>query len=241
MTQEARNHGLHAVIFDFDGIVADTEKLHYLAFERVLAVRGLGISWEDYVETCIGFDDRDVFRLRLGAGGETPEGEALQALVDRKALAFVELVQEQGAPIYPGVWTLVRRLHEAGQPLCVCSGALRSDIDAVLRAAGFEHSFELVVTAEEVTRSKPDPESYLLALERLMQTHPDRGIRAEGVVAIEDTPTGIAAARGAGLLVLGVTNTHPREALSEAHWAVDSLEAVSLEGLSRWVALARDA
>ena len=241
MTRDARENGLHAVIFDFDGIVADTEKLHYLAFERVLAPRGLGIAWEDYVERCIGFDDRDVFRLRLGAAGEPPEGQALQTLVDQKALAFIELVQEEGAPIYPGVWTLVRRLHEAGLPLCVCSGALRSDIDAVLRAAGFGHSFALMVTAEEVAHSKPDPESYLLALEKLRRKHPDAVIRAERVIAIEDTPSGITAARGAGLRVLGVTNTHPREALAEAHQVVDSLDPVHPDQLTRWVADARDA
>lgn len=235
MSQATHNHRLDAVIFDFDGIVADTEKLHYLAFERVLAPLGRGISWDDYVERCIGFDDRDVFRLRLGEGGIVPEGAALQGLVDQKALAFVELVQEQGAPIYPGVWSLVRRLYEAEVPLCVCSGALRTDIDAVLRATGFGHGFETMVTAEEVSRSKPDPESYLLALRRLTERHPDRRIESGCVVAIEDTPGGIAAARGAGLTVVGVPNTHPREALHEAHWVVDSLEAVSVDQLSRWI------
>ena len=227
------DHRLHAVIFDFDGIVADTEKLHYLAFERVLAPKGLSMTWEDYVAQCIGFDDRDVLRYRLGGAGEEPDGPTLQELVDRKALAFIELVQEQGAPIYPGVWNLVRRLHEAEVPLCVCSGALRSDIDAVLRATGFGHSFETMVTAEEVRRSKPDPESYLLALERLREKHADRDIQPERVIAIEDTPTGIAAARGAGLSVLGVTNTHPREALHQAQWVVESLEAIGVDGLAR--------
>lgn len=229
-------HALHAVIFDFDGIVADTEKLHYLAFERILAPMGLGIEWEEYVRACIGFDDRDVFRLRLGGAGDAPDGEALVALVDRKAHAFIDLVQEQGAPLYPGVWTLIRRLREADVPLAVCSGALRSDIEAVLRAAGVGQSFEIMVTAEEVERSKPDPESYRLALQRLRERHPAREIRAERVVAIEDTPAGIAAAQGAGLSVLAVTNTHARDELGQAQQIVDSLEAVSPDMLSRWMA-----
>lgn len=224
---------LQAVIFDFDGIIADTERLHYLAFERVLEPLGLGISWEAYVETCIGFDDRDVFRLRLRQAGEIPEPDRLRTLVAEKAQRFVDLVREEGAPVYPGVPELLRHLREQGVPVSLCSGALRSDIDAVIRGAGFEHCFDAVVTAEDVARSKPDPESYLKALQAMAALHPNRPLRAGTVVAIEDTPTGITAAKRAGLSVLAVTNTHAHGSLDEADAVVATLESLHVRDLAR--------
>lgn len=220
---------LSAVIFDFDGIIVDTEPLHYKAFQEVLVPRGLGYSWEVYLADYIGFDDRDALREAFRRGGRALSGEELRALIAEKAAAFQRTIAH-GVEPYHGVPGMIRALAGA-VPLGLCSGALRCDIDPILATLGLADSFDVFVTADEVAASKPDPESYTLAVARLQSAYPDLGISASGCLAIEDTPAGIAAATGAGLKVLAVTNSYPAEKLAGAACIVDSLAGIDLPGL----------
>lgn len=220
---------LAAVIFDFDGIIVDTEPLHYKAFQEVLVPLGLGYSWEEYLGCYIGFDDRDAFREVFRAGGEPLADQELKRLIDEKAQAFQRIISA-GVEPYPGVVELVRSI--AGKlPLGLCSGALPADIDPILGQLGIAGLFDVVVTAGDVAASKPDPASYVLALERLTARFPDRVISPEATLAIEDTPAGIASATGAGLRALAVTNSYPEERLAGAFRIVASLAGIDLEGL----------
>ena len=219
---------LSAVIFDFDGIVVDTEPLHYKAFQQLLVPLGLGYSWEQYLEHYLGFDDRDAFREAFRAGGLPLSDRDLRALMDSKAGAFQDIVSVGVAP-YPGVVELIRSISGA-LPLALCSGALRSDIDPILAQLDLTGAFDALVTADEVAASKPDPESYRLAVQRLRDLYPGR-IDAAASLAIEDTPAGIASATGAGLKVLAVTNSYPKDRLAGAFRVVDSLAGIDLEGL----------
>jgi HAD superfamily hydrolase (TIGR01509 family) len=223
---------LAAIVFDFDGIIVDSEPLHYRAYQQVLAPEGLGFPWEEYRDGYMGFDDRDALRERFRRAGR-PLGEELMVdLIARKARAFKELVEADHAVPYPGVLELLRSTH-GRVPLAVCSGALPGDIRPIFRKLGIGHVFDLVVTAEDVPVSKPDPECYALTLEGLRRARPESDLQAGRIVAIEDTPAGIAAAKGAGLRVLAVTNSYPREALTGADWVEASLEGVTVDGLER--------
>jgi len=209
---------IRAVIFDFDGIIVDTERIHWEAFNRVLHPFGRSISWAEYIETFIGFDDRDAFRHAL------PEGSLSDrdTLIARKASVFQELLASDGAAALPGSVEMIR--HLSGKiPLAICSGALRTDIAPILKTLGIENAFDTIVTADDTHISKPDPAPYRLALKKL-------GV--SGGVAIEDTPAGISSARGAGLSVLAVTNSYPAERLSQADLIIDSLEGLTLEKLN---------
>ena len=219
---------LDAVIFDFDGIIVDTEPLHYKAFQELLVPRGLGYSWEEYLERYLGFDDRDAFRESFRTAGRPLSAEELKALMDGKAQAFLRAVSAGVAP-YPGVVELIRSISGT-LPLALCSGALRGDIDPILSQLDLVGAFDTLVTADEVAASKPDPESYRLALQRLQELFPGR-IEPARSLAIEDTPAGILSATGAGLRVLAVTNSYPEERLSGACRVVDSLAGIDLEGL----------
>jgi len=219
---------LNAVIFDFDGIIVDTEPLHYKAFQELLVPLGLGYSWEAYLETYLGFDDRDAFREAFRAGGRPLSDQELKDLIHGKAEAFLRIVSVGVAP-YPGVVELIRSISGT-MPLALCSGALRSDIDPILVQLGLTGAFDTLVTADEVAASKPDPESYRLAVQRLQEIFPGR-VDAAASIAIEDTPAGIASATGAGLNVLAVTNSYPRERLAGACKVVGSLVGIDLEGL----------
>jgi HAD superfamily hydrolase (TIGR01509 family) len=220
---------LTAVIFDFDGIIVDTEPLHYKAFQKLLIPLGLGYSWQEYVDHYIGFDDRDGFREAFLAGGKSLDGAYLQELINGKAAAFQKVIAA-GVEPFPGVVELVRAI--AGNlPLALCSGALRCDIEPILKQLALEDAFDAIVTADDVAASKPDPASYLLAVAKLQAAYPAATMTPATMIAVEDTPAGIASASGAGLQVLAVTNSYPAEKLHGASKVVDSLAGVDLAGL----------
>jgi len=216
-----------AVIFDFDGIIVDTEPLHYKAFLSVLEPLGLGFAWEEYVATYMGFDDRDAFREAYRARGRDLDGKSLKSLVAAKSRAFLDILRA-GVEPYPGAVPMIESLHVAGVPLAISSGALLSDVAPILGGLGIDRCFPVVVTADDVRKSKPDPECYALAFLRLSRMRPARVTVPERSFAIEDTPAGIRSAKGAGLRVLAVTNSYGAGELAEADWVADSLENVRI-------------
>jgi beta-phosphoglucomutase len=226
MVEFLGNLQAEAVIFDFDGVIVDTEPLHYAAFQRLLEPLGLGFSWRQYVDTYMGFDDRDAFREAFKAHGEDLPVTALQSFIDRKADLFQEIIRD-GISAYPGVVDLIRGLRASRTPLAISSGALRSDIGPILETLGIADCFDVIVTAEDVARSKPDPECYRLAQTRLNEFR-RFDLTPGQVLAIEDTPAGIAAAKGAGLRVIAVTNSYLAAHLSQADQIVDTLDPAGI-------------
>lgn len=222
-----------AVIFDFDGIIVDTEPIHYHAFQQVLNPLGLGYSWEEYMERYIGFDDRDAFREAFREAGKEIGPEQLAALIDKKASLFEHIVQ-QGVTAYPGVISLLTNL-KGNVPLALCSGALRSDILPILDTMAIRDVFDVLVTADDVKESKPDPQSYILAVKKLSVTFPEKHITADRCIAIEDTPAGIASAMKAGVRVLAVTNSYTADRLDRAVYVTDTLDSVTMELLAKLV------
>lgn len=223
---------LSAVIFDFDGVIVNTEPLHYRAMQEVLSPLGLGYPWEDYLSTYIGFDDRDALRERYKQAGKRLDDGDLGDLVRRKADVFERLVLSEGAEPYPGVVRFIRSLV-GHLPVALCSGALRRDVMPILVRLHLDRCFNVMVTADDVKASKPDPESYVLAVSRLRAAYPHVGIREESCVAVEDTPAGISAAKGAGLKVLALPNSYDQASLGEADMVVDSMDLVNLEWLNQ--------
>lgn len=217
---------ISAVIFDFDGIIVDSERLHWAAFNEVLQPRGKTIDWPEYVQTYIGFDDRDTFRHTY------PDIEQIELdeLIDEKAAAFQNLLESDGAAALPGAVELIQ--HLSGQiPLAICSGALRADILPILGKLGIADAFDTIVTADDTRISKPDPAPYSKAWKNLMEIFQTLE-KPETGLAIEDTPAGITSAKGAGLQVLAVTNSYEKEALTQADAIVDTLEGLTLEKLN---------
>ncbi len=214
-----------AVLFDFDGILVDSEPMHHRAFNEVLDPLGMAFPWKEYVETYMGFDDRDAFREAFRAKGIDLDDTNLAKLVAAKSEAFLRGLLA-GVTAYPGAVPLIETLSAAGTPLALCSGALRADIDPILAQLGVARRFGVIVSADDVRRSKPDPESYALAFRRLAETYSSSLTVPGKSVAVEDTPAGIRSAKGAGLRVLAVTNSYGAVELAEADWIVGSLESV---------------
>jgi len=218
-----------AVIFDFDGVIVNTEPLHYKAFQEILIPLGLGFSWDEYVTTYMGYDDRDAFVEAFKSKNLGIDPDHLATLISRKAVTFQEIIKA-GVTAYPGVGELIASLHSRQVPLAICSGALRSDIDPILESLSLSRYFDILVTAEEVVKSKPDPECYALAFQRMCSKWNHLRLSPTSTVAIEDTPAGIKAALLAGLNVIAVTNSYDSSHLNGANLIVESLQQL-LDGV----------
>jgi HAD superfamily hydrolase (TIGR01509 family) len=218
-----------AVIFDFDGVIADTEPLHCDAFRKVLEPLGIRFTWQEYVVAYMGFDDRDAFREAFRIHGRSLGDRRLSELVGAKSRVFQDILRN-GVTACPGTLQLIESLHASGVPMAICSGALRTDIDPILSRLGVASRFLHIVTAGDVQKGKPDPEGYLLAYRRLSLSRPSPTTVPWKCLAVEDTPAGVQAAKRAGLSVLAITSSYVAEELSGADIVTDSLANVRLAG-----------
>lgn len=189
-----------ALLFDFDGVLVDSEPLHWRTISETLVANQLPpVSWADYQRDLMGLDDRDAFRQATPPG--TPE-TTIGPLVEEKAKRFAALAEDGLVPPLPGAADAVRRAIATGLPLALCSGALRTDVLPVLRHMGLSDAFPILITADDVAHSKPDPETYHLAIEKL-------AVPPERAIVFEDTLDGLLSARAAHIPVWGITTHLP--------------------------------
>jgi beta-phosphoglucomutase len=225
---------LQAVVFDFDGVLADTEPLHLRVFQDALGRRGIALTSADYYERYLGFDDGDVFRTAARDHGLTWDEGEISALVRDKSACF-----RAEAARHPVLFTGVAgrvRAWAAAVPIAIASGAFRDEIEAILGASGLRDLFQVIVGAGETPNGKPAPDPYRAALEQLGQRQPGPagGLAPDALlparsVAVEDSVWGIEAAHRAGMKVVAVTTSHPRERLTAADAVVSSFEDLSLD------------
>lgn len=206
-----------AVLFDMDGVILDSEPLHVAAFQAVLKRYGHDLSDEQYKEHFAGRTDKEGFEQYFRFINESVE---LPAIMDEKARAYLELASDQLQP-YPGVASVIRELSRS-TALALVTGSLRAEAEVALKACGIEDLFDVIIAAEDVSKSKPDPEGYQQAVRRL-------GLTPSECVIVEDSPSGIAAANAAGIAVIAVCNTHEPEELSGATKIVEQLSLASFD------------
>ncbi len=176
-----------AILFDFDGVIAETENHHVAAWQRTVSFMGLQIT-DEVAARAAEVDDRE-FLMDLFTEREIPVDRVDQWVGRKQALA-VELLRF--APrVYPGVVELVGALRGRAR-LAVVTGTWRENVETVLNAAGIADAFGLIVAKEDVAKQKPDPEAYALALKKLR-------LSGQSVAVLEDSPTGLTAAREAGI------------------------------------------
>lgn len=225
---------LQAIVFDFDGVIADSERLHLRAYQDILAPEGVTLSERDYYDRYLGYDDVGVFReLGRDQGLEMDSGR-LATLIERKGRRYDELASA-GEMLYPGAAEFIRAAA-AVVPIGIASGALTHEIEEILERAGLLSLFPVIVGADQTARSKPHPEPYLTAFERL-KAHAGRALEPWRSVAIEDSKWGLVSARGADLRLVAVTNTYSvAELREEAELVCAGLSHLTLERLDRLVA-----
>jgi HAD superfamily hydrolase (TIGR01509 family) len=218
---------LRALIFDFDGVIANTEPLHFAGLRQTLKEIGIELTEAEYYADYLGYDDRGCFIAALTANRRPIDPAGITELVRRKAVAYLESVKHHQV-IFPGIPEFVREAARA-YPLAIASGALRHEIEYILEEAGLRKEFLHITSAEDVTKGKPDPQPFLMTLKALQQR--DAGVAPASCLVIEDSLPGIRSAKAAGMKVLAVTNTHTVQDLHEAHAITHSLKETSLADL----------
>jgi beta-phosphoglucomutase len=216
-----------AVLFDFDGVLVNSEPLHYRAFRQVLAEEHIDLSEEEYFRELIGFDDKGAFRHIYQSRNLTLSPKTFLHLMAAKSRAMMQLIRRREFSALPGVEQFVRGLWRH-RPLAICSGALREEIEAMLEGISLRDCFSVIVAAEDVSVGKPDPQGYLLAA-RLLEEKMQRPLKPEGCLIVEDAPPVIQSVRKVGFSVLGVATSYSLDKLKNANWAVRSLEPQVVE------------
>ena len=221
---------LKAIIFDFDGVIANSEPLHFQGFRDVLAEEGVTLAEGDYYARYLGYNDIGVFRAigsERGAGWTPP---VIRDLVARKAVRL-EALERDVSILFPGAANAVRRAA-AAVPLAIASGALGAEIRRVLDREDLSRYFPAIVSAEDTPENKPAPDPYLHALARLADVLGER-LSPGSCVAIEDSHWGLESAHAAGLRTVAVTHTYDAGELTGADLVIASLDELDLRALGR--------
>jgi HAD superfamily hydrolase (TIGR01509 family) len=220
---------LRAIVFDFDGVIANSEPLHFRAYRDILAEEGIALSEAEYYADYLGFDDVGAFEAVAAAQQRTWSAAQIANLVARKAVVL-EALERDVSVLFPGAADAVRRAA-ARMPVAIASGARGEEIRRLLAREGLLGCFTAIVGAEDAPVSKPAPDPYLRALALLAPAV--RGVlRASDCIAIEDSHWGLESARAAGLRTVAVTNTYRASELT-ADLTIESLQAMDLDRLAR--------
>jgi beta-phosphoglucomutase-like phosphatase (HAD superfamily) len=221
---------LRAIIFDFDGVIANSEPLHLRAYQDVLASEGLTLNEADYYARYLGYDDVGAFRAVGTDRGRVWTAGELARLIERKAQRL-EALERDVSILFPGAAEAVRRASQAF-PIAIASGALGAEIRRVLDRERLAGCFTAIVAAEDTPRSKPAPDPYLRAVSLLAAiVGPD--LAAADCIALEDSHWGLQSARAAGLRTVGVAQTYEKTTLVEADLVIDSIGNLDLRELAR--------
>jgi len=211
-----------AILFDFDGVIVNSEPLHFWAYHQTLREEKIDLTEEEYYRELVGMDDRGCIRHLWKLHGRPLTGAALLRVFTRKKEAMAELIERRRPRALPGAEAFVRGLWR-NYPLGIYSAALRDEIEAMLEGVALRDCFQVVTSAEDVRRAKPHPEGYLKTME-LLSRKAGRKLAPPDCLVSEDAPRVIAAAGAAGFRILGVTTSHNAEALACADYVVRSLE-----------------
>lgn len=222
------SRALQAIVFDFDGVIADSEPLHLKGFQQALAEEGIVLEPEDYFTRYLGYDDVGAFGAVARDRGLAWSDRHVTALVARKAQKMQAMLAG-GEVLFPGAAAFIRAAA-AEVPIAIASGALRHEIVQIVEAAGLAGLFAAIIASGDTPESKPSPAPYLLAFEQL-QHAAGRMLDRRCCVAIEDSMWGLTSARGAGLRCVGVTTSYPAAELAGAELIVDGLRSLTIRML----------
>ncbi|MCI0527144.1 MAG: HAD family phosphatase, partial [Nitrospira sp.] len=207
---------MRAIIFDFDGTIADTEGMHYEATRKVLEEEDLLLTREVFYERYLGYDDLNCFRTLLKDENLPVEEDRIQNLAHRKARYYQEYFKHH-LILFPGVVGFIRKVAEK-YVMAIASGALQNEIEFALEIAQIRDRFKIIISAEDVEHSKPHPQGFLKALKKINQEimNSSRWIRPAECLVIEDSIAGVKAARSAQMKCLAVLNTYSEAELKSA-------------------------
>ena len=219
---------LRAVIFDFDGVLVDSELLHHQAFNHIFTKFNFQISTAEYYDRFLGLSDEELLRTIDKEKELFLSENQSEQMLHEKAHTFKNLAMTQAAVI-AGVPQILKMLADNKIPMAICSGALLPEIEMILKGANLRHFFDCIVSAEQIKKGKPDPEGFLLALKLLNRKK--QTIKPEDCVVIEDSNWGLEAAHAAGMRCVAITNSYSADQLKPADKIIANLNQLTLTDL----------
>ncbi len=222
---------LKLVIFDFDGVIADSEPAHFEMFKEIFEEEGFFITWEEYKDKYLGYTDQECFTHLLKDYGRNPDPKEIDELIQRKSVKFDQYIKDN-CVILPGVRELLQNLKDNNIICSICSGALRGEVDFILKQSHLAEYFTTIVTAEDISNGKPHPEGYRLALEKTNTAiNAENPVQTDECIVIEDSLWGIQAAQRAQMKCLGVETTYPAAMIKQADKVIPNLTHTSTSHL----------
>jgi HAD superfamily hydrolase (TIGR01509 family) len=222
---------LKAILFDFNGVVINDEPIHQELIEELLLGENLPPGTSKFRELCLGRNDRACIRDVLAARGRSISEDYLSKLIEKKSRTYLKKLEElEQLPIYPNLENFLQIIQAKGFKIGLVTGALRNEVKYILDRAQLSKYFPIIVTGDEIRESKPAPEGYLLAIDKLNRSDSYLQLQPRECLAIEDTPAGIEAAKRAGIKVVGIAHTYPFHFMQRlANWAIDYFPDLELE------------
>ncbi|MGH9343154.1 MAG: HAD family hydrolase [Terriglobia bacterium] len=222
---------LRALIFDFDGIIVDSEPLIMELTQRMAMLEGWSLSAAEYYRDYLALDDRGIVEHLYKSHGQHVDTRRRDELIRWKEETYRDAICE-GLPPVPGALEFVRQ-SAARYPLAIASGSLRSEVEYLLAKLGLRAEFSILSTADDCERAKPHPCSYLMALQGLaaLEVLSKEGLLACECLAVEDAPAGIEAAHAAGMKCLALTHSRPAGELQNADWVLENFEQARLDNI----------
>jgi HAD superfamily hydrolase (TIGR01509 family) len=224
---------LRALIFDFDGVLVDSEPLIFKLTQEMAAMEDWQVTAEEYYRDYLALDDRGIVERLYRTHGRELDLARRDELVAWKMRTYAELIRD-GLPPLPGAVEFVREAARK-YPLAIASGSLRSEIEHLLKKLELRSTFQVLVTADDCEKSKPAPEGYLKALRGLgeLAAFATAPLRPSECLAIEDAPFGVVAAHAAGIKCLAIAHSRPARELGHADWVVERFSVANLETYAR--------
>jgi HAD superfamily hydrolase (TIGR01509 family) len=221
---------IRAVLFDFNGVIIDDERVHLDLFEEVLSPYGVVVDRDAYWKEFLGMDDRGALSgLWSKHFGKAPEDDVLHDLIGKKSSIYMAMLSS-GLPLYEGVLPLVTNLSRI-YPMGIVSGALRPEIEGTLVRNELLECFQFIVSAEDTQKGKPDPEGYEKGLSRLGSMDCLEGLLPREVLVIEDSVQGVEAAKLAGLTTFAVCHTYSPEQFHQSDRVYSEVGKILLQDI----------
>ena len=224
---------MDALIFDYDGVVLDSEPYHYEGFERILKQFEIKIPADIYADRYLGLTDFDGFRKIFEDYDRLDQLENINSLVLQKTEIVQNLIKNHATAI-PGTVEMIKSAVENKIPIAICSGALRDEVKIGAETLGILDHFPIIVSAEDVQQGKPDPEGYIKTC-KLLSEKVGKKISPDRCVVCEDSPAGTAAANSAGMRVCGLATSYAKHELPLADIVVENLSEISIDQLSELI------
>ncbi|GBF82557.1 HAD family hydrolase [Aphanothece sacrum] len=222
---------LKAILFDFNGVIINDEAIHRELINDILLRENLRPDTSDYQQLCLGRSDRACLQNILSRRGRFVSEEYLKKLIEAKHQAYRKRIESlEKLPIYSGLNEFILQIKQRQLLIGLVTGSLHDEVLFILNKAGILSEFDVIVAGNEIKGSKPDPDGYLLAVERLNKLDSNLFLKTTDCLVIEDTPAGIEAAKRAGMQVVGIANTYPFHFMQRiSNWAIDYFSDLELE------------